>query len=217
MTLRTRIEAAAAAVALLLALYAWHAWRAEGRARAAAESQAASAQKDFTQAAARIADLKKQDAAREAVAARQIARIKALSEAAKTPAQIVKWIPTQVPLPAPVILRESNGTNGTNGVGSGGPQYAAIPAADLDPLKDFIVQAKECAVELPAARQDLSSCQAQAKLAGEQLAAAERERDAYKTALQGGTLWRRLGHDLKVAGIGAAIGAAAVCGSGHCR
>jgi hypothetical protein len=121
-----------------------------------------------------------------------------------------------VPLPAPIVLHPA-GEAGSPGQAPQIPPYAAIPAADLPALKDFIVQAKTCAVELPEAQQELSSCQAQAKLAARKLADVEKERDAYKVALKGGTWWHRVKHDAKAIAIGGAIGVVAMCATGHCR
>jgi len=93
---------------------------------------------------------------------------------------------------------------------------ARIPEEDLAPLKNLAVQAQTCAAELPAAQQNLSSCQSQLKLAGEQLSAAQRESAAWKKAAKG-TFWTRLKTRAKWLSIGVGFGAAALCGSGHCK
>lgn len=209
MTLRAKLEIAAAIAALLLGIYGWHRYRIESAARTEALAKVQAAKANFTQAAAQIAELKKQDAARAATVAKQIVQIRDLSARAKTPAQIAKWLPTQVPLPKPIFLEAPS---------AAAPEpNAAIPAADLPALRDFIVEAKECAVELPEAQKGLSSCQAQAQLSAQQLADVEKQRDTYKLALQGGTFWHRLEGGAKKIAIGAAIGAAAMCATGHCR
>ena len=55
-------------------------------------------------------------------------------------------------------------------------------------------------------------------LAQKQIDALKTERDeAVKKASQGGGFWSRVRRSVKWAAIGAGIGAAAVCGSGHCK
>lgn len=211
--LRTWIEIAAVILAIVLGVYAWHTWLAEHDARIRAEEQVKAAQANFTQASTQIVDLQKKAADVQAQASSQVAAIAKAAEAASTAPQIVKWLPSQVPLPQPIALQTPPAT----AQNPSPPQIAAIPAADLPEMKDFIVQAKQCAVELPAAQAGLTSCQAQAKLAAQQLADVEKERDAYKLELKGGTFWHRVKHDAKVLGTGALLGLAAACATGHCK
>lgn len=212
MTLRTKIEAAIAAVFLLCAVLGL---RAERKARAAAEAVAKTEQ-------AQIADLAKQrdnlaagDRARDRAAQQTIAALQKSAAAAQTPAQIIKWLPAQLPksIPQPVIIHEEPKT-----LENPAPNFqATIPQADLVPLKNLALDAQTCAAALPVAQQNLSSCKAQLKLAGEQLSAAEKERDAYEQALKGGTFWQRTKSGAKKIAIGVGLGVAVVCGSGHCK
>jgi hypothetical protein len=83
---------------------------------------------------------------------------------------------------------------------------ALIPAADLKPLYDYVQDCRACQAQLAAAKQNSADDAAK-------LAAMMRERDAAATAAKGGTFWRRFRRNIEWF----AIGAATVCGTGHCR
>jgi hypothetical protein len=87
---------------------------------------------------------------------------------------------------------------------------ALIPAADLKPLYDYVQDCRACQAHLAAAKQNSADDAAK-------LAAMTRERDAAAIAAKGGTFWRRFRRNIEWFAIGAAAGAVAVCGSGHCR
>jgi hypothetical protein len=202
----TRAKIEFVAVILVLALFAlgFHEWIREHDARVQAEAAAKQAQ-------GTIVDLQKQrdtlTAAakqRDDAAAATIAALSRAAAAQTTPKQIAAWLPKQIPVPQPVTVQ----IPAANPANPAPPAIASIPEADLAPLKDFIVQAKTCAVELPNARQDVSSCQQQLKLAGEQLSAAQNEAASWKKAAKG-TFWGRVKHDVKWFAVGAAAGAIA--------
>lgn len=213
MTLRTRIEIVVLILTLAGCATLFRAWLAEHDARLRAEASAKQEQ-------LAIADLQKQrdslaraDRQRDATAEATIAQLKAQAAAAKTPEQIARWLPKEIPLPKPLTVRVPPAT----AQNPSPPAIAAVPEEDLAPLRDFVLQAKTCAVALPAAQADLSSCQEQLRLAGEQLSASERESAAWKRAAKG-TFWGRLKRGAKWFAIGAAAGAAAAtCASGHCK
>jgi hypothetical protein len=87
---------------------------------------------------------------------------------------------------------------------------AQIPAADLKPLFDYVQDCRSCQAQLAAAKQDSADN-------ATKLAALTRERDAAVTTAKGGTFWQRLHRNALWFIIGAGAGAAAVCGTGHCR
>lgn len=72
-------------------------------------------------------------------------------------------------------------------------------------------------MKLASAQQDAASLKSQLQLAGEQLSAVQKERDAAVKASKGGGFWSRVKRGVKFFLIGAGTGAAAVCGSGHCK
>ena len=87
---------------------------------------------------------------------------------------------------------------------------AQIPAADLKPLYDFVQDCRACQAQLATAK--LNTADNAAKLS-----AVIRERDAALTAAKGGTFWRRLRRNALWFAVGAGVGTAALCGTGHCR
>lgn len=84
---------------------------------------------------------------------------------------------------------------------------ALIPASDLKPLYDYVQDCRACQAQLATAKQNSADDAAK-------LAAMTRERAA---AAKGGTFWRRFRRNIEWSAIGAAAGAATVCGTGHCR
>jgi hypothetical protein len=87
---------------------------------------------------------------------------------------------------------------------------AQIPAADLKPLFDYAQDCRSCQAQLAAAKQNATDDAAK-------LTAVTRERDATVVAAKGGTFWQRLRRNAVWFAVGAGAGAAAVCGTGHCR
>lgn len=150
--------------------------------------------------------------ARDAETARQIAAIGAEVSRVKTAAQIAAWLPKQVPTPTPVKIELPSGTLKN-------PKPAAvarIPQTDLPALRDYVESCRVCSVKLHTAQQDIADEKQQVRLAGEQMVAAERQRDAALKAAHG-TFWGRLWTRTKWFVVGAGAGAALLCGTGHCR
>jgi type II secretory pathway pseudopilin PulG len=87
---------------------------------------------------------------------------------------------------------------------------AQIPVGDLKPLYDYVQDCRTCQAQLADAKQNRADDAAK-------LAAMTRERDSAITAAKGGTFWRRFRRNVEWFALGAGAGAAAVCGSGHCR
>jgi hypothetical protein len=202
-SVRARIEIAAAIAILFAGAIGARTWLGEHDARLKAEAAVTAAEKSFDQAAATMKQLQDADEARDAQTAQTIAKLAGAAAAQKTPQQISAWLPGQLgPLPAPV----------TSSIAPATPQNPAppavftVPQADLPALRDNVAKCQADAVALPAAQQDVSSCHQQLQAAGAQLSAAEAERDAYKRELAGGTFWHRVKSGAIKVGIGAAIG-----------
>jgi hypothetical protein len=87
---------------------------------------------------------------------------------------------------------------------------AQIPAADLKPLFDYVQDCRSCQVQLAAAKQNATDN-------ATKLTAVTRERDAAIATAKGGTFWQRLRRNALWFVVGAGAGAAALCGTGHCR
>lgn len=207
---RAKIECVAVILAVLLAGIGFHEWMLEHDARIKAETSAKQDQ-------GTIADLQKQrdtltaaDKQRDDAAAAAIATLSRAAASQTTPKQIAAWLPKEIPVPQPITVQVPT----TTPANPAPPAIASIPEADLAPIKDLLVQAKTCSLELPEAKSDLSSCQAQLKLAGEQLSAAQNEAASWKKAAKG-TFWGRVKHDVKWFGVGAAAGAIAGLAAKH--
>lgn len=214
LSLRAKLEIAAVLLALAGAGFGFRIWLQEHDDKLRAQASIAAAEKSADQAAAQIKQLQDADKERDAATTEALAKVSANAAAQKTPQQIVKWIPEQIPgLPQPIesVIPPATPQN---------PAPAAlftVPQADLDALRDQVSTCQKDALALSGAQQDLTSCQAQAKLAAQQLAASEQERDAYKMELKGGTFWTRTKRAGKWLAIGGAIAGGLLCGSGHCK
>lgn len=211
--LRTKLEIAAVVLVLAGGLFGFRIWLEEHDDRLRAQADAAAAKKVFDQAADQMKQHQDADRARDEATAKQLEAMQKLAAQIQTPAQIAAWLPKQVQVPQAIELKIPPAT----------PQdptpaaIAAIPQADLPVLKDFVEKCREDAVRLSNCQTDQASKQEQLRLAGEQLSAVERERDAYKAAAAGGTFWTRTKRAAKYLAIGAAAAAAGLCGTGHCR
>jgi hypothetical protein len=99
----------------------------------------------------------------------------------------------------------------TSSTAAAEPQSTAeIPAADLAPLYNYVQDCRACQLQLTAAKQNASDDAAK-------IDALTLERDAAITATKGGPLWLRLKRNAHWLAIGAAVGAVALCHTGHCR
>lgn len=150
---------------------------------------------------------------RDRATAANVAALTAAAAHQTTPAEIAAWIPKQLATPQPITftIPPATAANPTPAA------TASIPQADLPALRDQISECQVCGAKLSTAEEDLSGKDQQLKLAGEDLSAMTKERDAWKTAAKGGSFLSRLKRASKWLVIGVAVGAAAVCGSGHCK
>jgi Skp family chaperone for outer membrane proteins len=150
---------------------------------------------------------------RDAQAQATIAAMQQAVTKLQTPQQISAWIPSQLPGPIPISLVVPNPTAANPTPNA----IASIPQEDLPAIRDTIESCKECAVKLNAAQQDLASTDQQLQLAGQQLSAVERQRDAAIAAAKGGPFWQRLRRNTKWFLYGLGMGATALCATGHCK
>ena len=226
--MRSTIEIVASALALILAALAFHAWLAfrddqlKLRATLAAQKQLLD-----------VADARERN--RAATLRDTLAQIDALKRATKTPAQILSDLPKYLSLPQPITLAPvgagnpptatGTGTIAQQGTGITGKSddpassdtgdlpdapAARIPAADLKPLYDFVQDCRACQAQLAAAKLNATDD-------ATKIASLTRERDAAITTAKGGGVWLRLRRSALWFVVGAGAGAAALCGTGHCR
>ena len=208
------ITAVAIASGLVLALLA--AWRADRRDRAQLAADLATGRHALAEADARQHD-------RDAQLLQTLAALAAEKRAITTPAQIIRDLPKQIPLPSPITLKSPNpetdsgkahcssgpncGPEGLEPAQSEGASkskavvasQAVIPVADLKPLYDFTLDCRACQAKLAAAQADLTDEHAKTSVL-------TRERDQAVRAAKGGSLFRRIARNAKWLAIGAAAG-----------
>jgi type II secretory pathway pseudopilin PulG len=200
-----------------LAAIVFAAWRADRRDQTQLAADLAAAKQALEQDAARQHD-------RDAQLLQTLATLAAEKRTISTPAQIIRELPNQILLPAPITLQapDPTGTPRRTTCSSGpvcGPEglesaqsrtnpanktatQAVLPEEDLKPLYDFTLDCKACQDKLSAAQADLTDEQAKT-------AVLTRERDEAIRAAKGGSLLRRIARNAKWLAIGAAAGAIA--------
>ncbi|MGH9727127.1 MAG: hypothetical protein ACRD33_03770 [Candidatus Acidiferrales bacterium] len=159
-----------------------------------------------------LADAGKREAVREAALKESLAELEDLKKRTQTPAQVIRELPQVLPLPQPITLSlpAALAQNGDKQAVLQPGQSAVIPAADLKPLFDFGATCKECQASVAALTQDKADDAVK-------LRALETERDEAVKAAKGGSKWQRIKKAAKFLAFGAAAGAAALCGTGHCK
>jgi hypothetical protein len=174
-----------------LALILLFSWRADRRDRDHLASELAATKQLLT-----AADTRQHD--RDTQLAQTLATLAAEKRTVLMPAQIIRELPAQITLPAPITLQTvpalpNSPTPKTN---------AVIPAEDLKPLYDFTIDCKSCQARLATAQSDLTDERAKT-------AALTRERDDALRVARGGSVFRRITRAAKWFLIGAAAGAVA--------
>jgi hypothetical protein len=213
-TLHAKVYLAAGIAILLLSGWFFVIWLQAHDDKLKAQATVEAQQEAFDKAVDEIKSLREADTKRDALTAATIAQLTQAAAAQKTPEQIVRWIPQQAPgLPQPITVNipPSTPSNPTPNA------VASIPQADLPKLRDTIESCQLNAVRVTACAADLASRESQLKIAGEQLSVVEKERDAYQTALKGGTFFTRVKRAGKWIVFGGGLTIVAVCGTGHCK
>lgn len=191
MPARDWIRLAELVAAFLLALAVFFSWRADRRDRSQLESELAT-----TKQLLAAADNRQHE--RDDQLAQTLATLAAEKRTIVTPAQIIHDLPTQLPLPSPLVLQSTPATPD-----SPAPKTnAVIPSEDLKPLYDFAIDCKTCQSKLTATQADLTDERAKT-------AALTRERDDALRIARGGSVLRRIARAAKWFIIGAAAGAIA--------
>jgi hypothetical protein len=185
------IHLAEVTIAFLLALAVFFSWRADRRDRSQLESELASTKQLLAAGDARQRD-------RDNQLAQTLATLAAEKRTIVTPAQIIRDLPAQLPLPSPIVLQSAPALPN-----SPTPKAnAVIPAEDLKPLYDFAIDCKTCQAKLATAQSDLTDER-------QKTAALTHERDDALRIARGGNAWRRITRAAKWFLIGAAAGAVA--------
>jgi len=214
MTAQTKVGIIGAVVFILTGILGVHFWMEERIARAKAEATVAAQQANFEKAQDSIKELQDADKERDAKAAETIAALTQAAAKQVTPEQIAAYVSKSIPTPAgaPPITITVPPATATNPKPDA---IADIPQADLPALKDYVSKCQLDSAKLSICDADVTSRDQQLKLAGEQLSAVSRERDAYKKALNGGTFWQRVKKAGKWLVIGGVAGGIALGATGH--
>jgi hypothetical protein len=187
---RIWLELAAILVAVILCIALVEAWRADRRDR-----DQLAAELTATKQLVAAADARQHD--REAQLAQTLAALAAEKRTAVTPAQIVRELPREIPLPAPLVLQTSPSSSSKPS-----QTKVIIPAEDLKPLHDFTLDCQVCQAKLAAAQGDLADEKSKSS-------ALTKERDQALKIARGGSAWRRIARAAKWFALGAAAGAVA--------
>jgi type II secretory pathway pseudopilin PulG len=196
---RIWIRLAELLVTAILALAVVAAWRAERSDRAQLASELSAAKQALAQADARQHD-------RDTQLLQTLSTLAAEKRTVTTPEQIVRDLPRQMALPAPIFLQPAPADPtrisrpGDNP--SKGPTQAVIPIEDLKPLYDFTLDCKACQAKLAASQGDFTDEKAKTVVL-------TKERDAAIRAAKGGGVLQRVARAAKWLAIGAALGAVA--------
>jgi hypothetical protein len=209
MPIRYWIRTVGAAFLMLLTVAVIVSWRADRRDRTQLAGELASTKKALAEADTRQHE-------RDTQLAQTLSALANLKRTIVTPAQIVRELPSEIPLPTPITLQSATPANSlatevpaAPNLNSPAPpatdgklSQAVIPAEDLKPLYDFALECKACQAKLTAAQSDLTDERTKT-------AALAHERDDALRLARGGNVWRRLGRAAKWFVIGAAAGAIA--------
>jgi hypothetical protein len=189
------LHAAELALATVLAIALYLSWRADQRDRAQLASELAATKQLLTAADARQHD-------RDTQLQKTLAALATKKRTVITPAQIVRDLPSIIPLPAPITLQTPLRTSSAPNAPKPSAPGAIIPARDLKPLYDFSLDCQACQAKLSAAQNDLADEQ-------KKTAALTHERDDALRIAKGGSILRRITRAAKWFAIGAAAGAIA--------
>ena len=209
MPLRYWIRIVESVFVVVLALALFIAWRADWRDRAQLASELAATKQLLAATDARQHD-------RDAHLAKTLAALAVQKRTIVTPAQIVRELPHEIGLPAPIVLQSSPsasvrpaqtgehpaGSEMSKGHANSAQMQAVIPAEDLKPLYDFTIDCKACQAKLSTAQGDLTDER-------KKTAALTHERDDAVRMAKGGSPWRRIARAVKWFLLGAAAGAVA--------
>jgi hypothetical protein len=220
---RDRTIIAFAVIVVIGGIVAVRDWENEHDLRLQAEATTKGAQQTIVQTQQIVAQSQAQvkqltDAMNAAQAAhdKQIADLNTQVAALKTPNEQLAWVVQQLKAPQPIQV-----TVPTN---PGQAATAAVPQADIQDLVNQVTACKKCQLDLSTSTQQLTYAQQQKQALDDQLkalntqsAAKDKEIQTWQTAAKGGTLAQRFVRAAKWVGIGVLTGAAAVCGTGHCR
>jgi hypothetical protein len=135
---------------------------------------------------ARLKDITSADAQRQKEYDAKVAGLQKL-----TPQQIVVKVPEYVPAAKePVTILP---------VGDPHAGDALVPAADIKPIAQALLDGNKCASDLGSCKESISTWQDKYKAKSD-------EADRWQTAAKGGSIWKRVGKDILKIGAGVGLG-----------
>jgi hypothetical protein len=180
-------------VALGVALFL--SWRADQRDRTQLASELAATKQLVTAADARQHD-------RDTQLQKTLATLATDKRTIATPAEMVKDLPSVIPLPVPITLQTPSPASTLPNAPKPTAPGAFIPAQDLKPLYDFSLDCQACQAKLSAAQSNLADEQTKTT-------ALTKERDDALRIAKGGSMLSRIARAAKWFALGAAAGAIA--------
>jgi hypothetical protein len=206
---RVKLEIAAAIAVLAGGGIGFHSWIGEHDARLTAETTAKTSQIAFDKASEQIRIERAAEQLRDKESAERISGILADAAKAKTPEQIVHYLPTQLPTKIPIEISIPKPTidNPTPNA------IASIPQSELPLLRDTFAKCKTDAVALRTCTADIASRDREMAQADIKIKAMTDERDTWKKAA-GATKWQRAQHVIEL-GLALAVGIAVDRAAAH--
>ncbi len=173
-------------------IFTGYGWLQEHDARLQAETQTGQQQKQ-------IDGLKQQQAATQNALTRQLTALERMRQTPATASQMVSDARTLLP-GLPVPLQVETGPRDASLPNAPSAQSIVIPEADFKSIQDAQITCEESAAKL-------ATCQSLGDNDKKQIQLAEQQRDEWKTAAKGGSVWHRALGAAKWFGVGAGAGA----------
>jgi type II secretory pathway pseudopilin PulG len=185
----------------------------EHDARMQAEAQTKAQQAVQVQIQQQMEQYQKQMADRDVAYQKGLQDLETRFQKAATPDQVAVLVTQLMGLKQPIQIVTPTPTKENPN-----PQpQAVVPQIDFPQAKSYIQNCEECSAARTKLQQDAADRAAQMALAQKQIESLKVERDTWKTTAKGGTTLQRTWKATKWVLVGMGVGAAAVCGSGHCR
>jgi hypothetical protein len=213
MTLRGKLEIIAAIVLLAGGVLAFRSWLSEHDLRLHAEEQAKAQQTVQADAAAKAAELQKQMDVRDQAYTEQLKALDSKLQSATSPQQFAALVSQMAGLKQPIqVVTPAATSQNPNPT-----PVAQVPEIDFPQAKAYVTDCEQCKLDRAKLQADAADRASQAALAQKQIDSLKQEVNTWQTAAKGGSKWQRMKRAAKWFAIGAGAGAAALCGTGHCK
>jgi hypothetical protein len=201
--------------ALLLVLGAFFAtqWLGAHDDYLRAAAQVKKDQSALAQLAKQQSDLVVQFKQTQVEQASQLSALKKQYAQAQSPEQLAALITKVMNLPQPIRVTTPPATKDNPNPAP----VAEVPLPDAPQAKAFVEACQECQVQLGTARKQAAISTQQTDSLKQELALAQKERDTWKRAAQGGSWSRRAAKRAAAFAIDAGVTLALACASHHCR